>query len=436
MAEDSKAMLIGVDGLPPRLLETLGEQLPTLGRLLEEGCWGYLRSTIPYTTAPAWTSMVTGAYPGEHGIYDFLYLDDRRDLRVTRGSDCRVIPLWRRLQEVGLSSIIINVPPFYPAEAVKSAMIGSFPYHRLSVYPLSLEEEIRRRGYIIDIDNVVDRMKRDQVGVLRELLRAEEKRLEVAEYLLDHLPWNFFMIVLNFADRVLHNLPLSLVTSAIEGSKGRTGLLDRFLHHRDRRTKEIVSKMFRLLDEFLHRCLRRLQGGLLIIASDHGMAERPKAFLVNTWLREMGYINYERTRALCYSTVMPLGLIRLNLRGRELEGVVPRSSYDEVLDEIEAGLRGLIDPETGRHIIKRVWRGDQLYGSEARGNPPDLVFEVENGYTVDPWRLEDEMIVQASRLNDHEHYGAFLLHGWGKSGEKMEISEIHGIILEFLGLES
>ena len=66
MAHQPKAMLIGVDGLPPPLLESLGESLPTIGRLMEEGFWGPLRSTIPYTTAPAWTSMVTGVDPGRH----------------------------------------------------------------------------------------------------------------------------------------------------------------------------------------------------------------------------------------------------------------------------------------------------------------------------------------------------------------------------------
>jgi len=431
MAEDSKVMLIGVEGLSHRLLEALGERLPTLGSLLEESCCGCLRSTIPYTTAPAWTSMVTGVHPGRHGIYDFLHLDREHNLRVVRGSDCRARPLWRHLREEGLRSIIINVPPFYPAEDVDSAMIGSSPRHWLSVYPPSLEDEVRRRGYIIDVDNIAEKMRMNRLSVLEELLKAEKKRIEVAEYLLSHLPWSFSMIVFNFPDRLLHHLSISTV-EALRDSRGHSTLLDRLLK-RGRRTLRLIGDMFRLLDEFLSRCLKRIGGGLLIIASDHGMTRRPKVFLVNSWLREEGYIDHEKTRALCYSTVMPLGLIRLNLEGRERNGVVPRWGYEKLLDEIKSGLESLRDNESGERIIRRIWRGDELYGPKAMNDPPDLVFEVGEDYTVDPWRLEEEKVADASRPNDHERCGAFLIHGYERHVRVIE--EIHDVVIEFLGLE-
>ena len=433
MTHQPKAMLIGVDGLPPPLLERLGESLPTIGRLMEEGSWGPLRSTIPYTTAPAWTSMVTGVDPGRHGIYDFLHLDWGHNLRVARGSDCRATPLWRRLHQWGLRSIVVNVPPFYPAEAVDSAMIGSFPHRNLSVYPPSLRDHVRRMGYIIDVDDIAEKMRRSRVKALMELLRAEERRIRVAEYLLDHMPWNLSIIVLNFADRLLHNLPISTVEEALMDEGGST-LLNRLIFRGRWRIRRLIEEMFRILDEFLSRCLRRVGEELLIVASIHGMTERPRALLINGWLREMGYINYEETKALSYSTVMPLGLIRLNLEGRERGGVVPRGSHEELLNEIEGGLRDIRDMETGERVIKRIWRGERLYGPEAEGYPPDLIFEVEDGYTVDPWRLEEGVVAEASRPNDHERCGAFLIHGWEKHRGELEIGEIHDIILSHLGL--
>ena len=426
-------MVIGVDGLPHQLLESLGEHLPTLRTLMEERCWGSLKSTIPYTTSPAWTTMVTGVDPGRHGIYDFLYLDRERNLKVVRGSNCQAKPLWRRLKEEGLRSIIINVPPFYPAESVESAMIGSFPYHRISVHPPELEDEIKRMGYIIDVEDVVNRIKRDKVGTLRELLTAAERRVQVADYLLDRLPWDFFMIVFNFTDRLLHHLPRATIEGALN-PEGGSSLLRRLIHRGRRRILRLVERMLRLLDDFLSHCLGRIgDEGLLILASDHGMGERPRAFLVNEWLKEEGYIDYEETGALCYSTVMPIGLIRLNVKGRERRGVIPWHRYEKVLEDLDSRLHGLRDEE-GRRIIKRVWRCEDLYGSKAKGNPPDLVFEVEDGYTVDPWRLEGEALMEAARPNDHEREGVFLLYG-GHHPREMEIGEIHHIVLEALNVE-
>lgn len=433
MADTCRAMVIGVDGLPHQLLESLGEHLPTLGGLMEEGYWGCLRSTMPYTTSPAWTTMVTGVDPSKHGIYDFLYLDRGRNLRVVRGSDCRAKPIWRRLQEEGFRSIIINVPPFYPAEAIDSIMIGSFPYHKISIHPPHLEEEIKRMGYIIDVEDVIHKMKRNRIKALLEILTAAERRAYIANYLLDHFPWDLFMIVFNFTDRLLHHLPREVIERSMSLRDG-SSLLERVFHKGGRRFSRIIWRMFRTLDDFLSRCLERIdREGLLIIASDHGMGERPKAFLVNDWLRNEGYVDFERTGALCYSTVMPVGLIRLNVESRESSGVIPKHRFDGVVEEITSMLYSLRNDLGGR-IVRGVWRGEDLYGSEAEGSPPDIVFEVKRGYTIDPWRLEERTLVEASRPYDHERGGTFLIYGGERPRREMDIGEIHQVILEGFNL--
>jgi len=57
------------------------------------------------------------------------------------------------------------------------------------------------------------------------------------------------------------------------------------------------------------------------------------------------------------------GRIRVNLRGREAEGIVAPADYDRVLDEIEGLLRECIDPTTGAGVVESVERpagGDPL----------------------------------------------------------------------------
>lgn len=50
------------------------------------------------------------------------------------------------------------------------------------------------------------------------------------------------------------------------------------------------------------------------------------------------------------------GYIRINLRGRERDGIVAPEDYDRVCDEVEALLRGMRDARTGTPMVQRVVR--------------------------------------------------------------------------------
>ena len=70
-----KSILIGIDGAEPKLIDKWIDELPNLQKFYS--CYGKLNSTIPPSSAPAWTSIVTGVMPSEHGIYDFFILTER-----------------------------------------------------------------------------------------------------------------------------------------------------------------------------------------------------------------------------------------------------------------------------------------------------------------------------------------------------------------------
>ena len=66
-----KVLVVGLDCAPPSVLfktggeESLGlkDQLPNLSRLIDEGIYGPLSSSIPCITVPAWTAR-TGVPSG------------------------------------------------------------------------------------------------------------------------------------------------------------------------------------------------------------------------------------------------------------------------------------------------------------------------------------------------------------------------------------
>jgi predicted AlkP superfamily phosphohydrolase/phosphomutase len=67
------------------------------------------------------------------------------------------------------------------------------------------------------------------------------------------------------------------------------------------------------------------------------------------------------------------GAIRINLNGREPGGVVPVEQYDTVCSKIESELKQLINPETGRRVVKDILRPKDLYPNDDLGDFPDLI---------------------------------------------------------------
>jgi predicted AlkP superfamily phosphohydrolase/phosphomutase len=83
-------------------------------------------------------------------------------------------------------------------------------------------------------------------------------------------------------------------------------------------------------------------------------------------------IDWSRTRAYCLPTDLE-GCLRINLRGREPQGIVEPADLERTCDELEALMRSLVNPATGRRAVAGVVRvARDLRGARAE-RLPDLV---------------------------------------------------------------
>jgi predicted AlkP superfamily phosphohydrolase/phosphomutase len=65
--------------------------------------------------------------------------------------------------------------------------------------------------------------------------------------------------------------------------------------------------------------------------------------------------------------------IRINLKGREPLGIVePGGDYASLLDQLEAALKALINPLTGRAAVEEVFRLRTLFPGDRAEDLPDL----------------------------------------------------------------
>jgi predicted AlkP superfamily phosphohydrolase/phosphomutase len=157
----------------------------------------------------------------------------------------------------------------------------------------------------------------------------------------------------------------------------------------------VVENLYREMDAVVGQTLSTLRADdLLVIMSDHGFASWRRAFNLNSWLRDNGYlalrpgrrrtgqaasfgdIDWARTRAY------GLGLngLYINLRGREVSGTVDHGARTALVREIGDKLLGTIDPRTAAPAVTRVFSRDEAY--TLTGNEdiaPDLIVGYAKG---------------------------------------------------------
>ena len=76
-ADDRRVLILGVDGVDPRLLADLmsAGRVPNLSRLAGDGCFKVLGTSAPPQSPVAWSNFICGADPGTHAIFDFIHRD-------------------------------------------------------------------------------------------------------------------------------------------------------------------------------------------------------------------------------------------------------------------------------------------------------------------------------------------------------------------------
>src|ERR1043166_9161730 len=100
-----RTLIIGLDGATFDLIEPLvrAGHLPALARLMTHGVHGSLQAWPNMNSAAAWSSMVTGYNPGQHGVYDFGHAPQQRGhgWHPTTATCRRKDPFWRLLSAAG-----------------------------------------------------------------------------------------------------------------------------------------------------------------------------------------------------------------------------------------------------------------------------------------------------------------------------------------------
>jgi predicted AlkP superfamily phosphohydrolase/phosphomutase len=379
MTDGPRMAVIGLDCATPQLLfHDMTDELPNIRSMLDGALIGELQSITPPITVPAWACAMTGKTPGQLGIYGFRNRKDTsyEGLSIATSLAVEEPSVWDLLGEAGKRSLLIGVPPAYPVKPIDGWRVSCFltpPSATHYTWPADLAREVEEEvgEYIFDIPNF---REQGEEFVLQRCFAMTERRFKLARRLASNKPWDLFMMVEMGLDR-LHHV---------------------FWHYCDplhpkyeagNRFENAFRDYYRMLDREVGSLLEVLpDDAATILMSDHGARAMVGGVCFNDWLVHEGYLTLsdritgrtpiadakvDWSRTLAWGDGGYYGRLFLNVQGREPQGVIEQSQYEEVRDELIRKLEAMKGPDGGP-LGTRVIKPQDVY-PEVRGVAPDLI---------------------------------------------------------------
>jgi predicted AlkP superfamily phosphohydrolase/phosphomutase len=445
-----KTVIIGLDGATFDIIKPLASagRLPCLSRCMREGACAPLRSTILPNSFPGWASCTTGTSEGMHGVFSpFIKNPSSYTVRAMSGRDIMTRNVWDILSEHGGRSIVLNVPTTYPPEAINGMMVTGMLTPSLAsefTYPASLKRELLAAiaDYVIEPERIPDRHAR-----AAEFRRSIEVREQALHFLMARGEWDFLMVVFSVLDRAQHDYWADM-DQAHPRHDPKT----------PREFREFVHETYERLDAAVGRLIEQLPAdSRVFVVSDHGFCSELFEVRVNEVLAEAGLLAFKPGRQT-RSRVRSLGEkisrrlipprsngnllqkkveygkafldeidwsrtraffaqdkgIWANLAGRESEGIVRPSEFDEVIEEARAVLLSVVSPEDGWPVFERVMRREEAFNGLYSQRLPDLVMITRRDEYVYNERSSygDQIVPADSTTGTHSRDG--ILIAWGK----------------------
>jgi predicted AlkP superfamily phosphohydrolase/phosphomutase len=396
-------------------------RLPNLEALRARGARIELESPAEHFPASAYQTLYRGVEVGDHGLfYPFQWSAARQSIRLA--AEFGAAPaIWERLAAAGRSSLAIDPYECHAPHDSEGVLVSGWGMRERVVLerwsrPPGRDRALRRRhGRPADVTEVFGAQRPAQLQRLRERFLAAPRR--VADAAIELLGERRFDLAwLTFAAPHLAGHRLWEVPPYLDdGRLGRAGR---------ERIETALEDVYAEVDAQLGRVLEALPEDADVIAcsvlgmdvntsradmlpamlaavlggggaaeagadSDSGAMWRLRAALSGrlrgavaaampdrlalelTARLELRGVDWSATRAFAHPADNQ-GYIRLNLAGRERDGIVAEDEVAELIESIRAGLADFRDPDGEPAVAAVDWVPERWQGSAAE-RLPDLV---------------------------------------------------------------
>lgn len=469
----NRTLLIGLDGATFTILDPLMENgtMPFLKEFVKTGARAKLLSTANPLTPPAWISLMTGRNPGNHGVFDFIWAEERKadhyfTLYNFRDIQCETI--WSIVSRQNGRVCSLNFPMMSPPPAINGSVVPglvSWKHLRRNIHPAGLYEKLKGlAGFNAkELAWDFDMEKKAERGIAQEEyehwvefhIRREKLWFEIACYLMKSEPYDLMAILFDGPDKIMHMGYRFLDPKAFPASPTPW----------EEKIRGLCLEYFRALDGFLAEIVNLAEPDTRIfMASDHGFGPSWEVFRVNTWLHSKGYLtwknlenlddkskesaqkvvdkhfvllDWEKTTAYA-RTVTSNGIYIRVARNPDQSGV-PLEQYESFRNRLMGELKEVRDPETGEPVIKRILTKKEAYPGENNEQAPDLTLVMRDHSFVSILNKTPIIYRRPSIEGTHYPNGIFLAKGpgiqKGLSARQMSIEDVTPCLLYSLGLD-
>ena len=417
-----RVVVIGLDAMDAGLARRLADQgrMPVLAGLFEQSAWAPTRNPEGLVVGGIWPSFATAQWPGNHGFYCYRQFEDGA-YAVRRFTPYDIEPpaLWQVLSDEGRRCCVVDAPLTRPVEAIAGTHVVDWGTHDRMLAPSawpgpsvsdgSPHDVLAAAGPHPVLGSCDDYVRRgDHRGLAEALARGAERKTDLNLDLLSRGPWDLFLTVYSESHCAGHQFwglhdpswpghdpalrerlgdPLEATYQVLDAQLGRMVaavdpedvLVVLMSHgvgaHHD--GDHLFAEILRRLDEAsgpaspVRRWTERARRGA-------GRAQRTVArYRRPDDPRLFGRVSVDGSRRFVPVPNNELyAAVRLNLAGREPRGrITPGADADRWCDWLEARLLELTDAATGRPLVRRVLRVDDLFPGRRRNALPDLLVD-------------------------------------------------------------
>lgn len=417
-----RVLLLELDSLSLDFIRRHVNHLPLFDRLIGEGGLVQTRGTGDIASASVWPTFATGRHPGHHGHY-FPFQWHARNMRFYRpynrvwNGQLNYRPFWYDLADRGIRCQVLDAVQRIPDKHEHCLEINDWSAqssgHAFSSDRALLEElrhKFGKRPIGPEVPVVKSRKQSDQLKA--QILDSIRQKAEAIIWLGRKRPWQFYLASIQDAHRAGHNLwPVDDEFSSDVAPDSLLEIYQALDHHVTRILEALVddrtdSILFtlngmsgnRAQNHFLPQLLHRLNGawmgeqvqwagsdgrnGLIARLRDavppglqysatRILGERIQDWVVN---REfLGALDWNRT------TAFPVvaggeGLIRLNIRGRERQGLLDSDEkpYREYIEWLKKELLAVKVLPEGEPLVSKFIEMKTVYPGPRSHLLPDV----------------------------------------------------------------
>lgn len=466
-----RVLMLGLDAADHDLVQRLMREgrMPRLAALASRGSSGRLASPADLYAGGVWPTFYTGRHVADHGVYhNKQWRPESMRVEVPAEHWTNATPFWERWHDAGFESLIVDVPMVLGRpRPLRGAYLGGWGTHDLicrGSWPPGLWSDLHHRfGAPVMPPEAFGWQSAASLVALQQMLRHATGQLrDVAVDLMNGSPWRFACIVFGSlhrgghylwdrsqidtrsATRVDDHAPTPALVDLYSEVDAAVGTLI------DLATPDTTVIAFAvhgmgpnpgwsdLLPEILTQAATRISGQ----APRRGALYRLRRRLPHHWVRPLlQLLPLEATQSLVeiwsrrmydWSSTrhfpMPMdeaGYLRVNLKGRERDGIVDPGDAAAVCADLVRLLVSLHDAATGQPITGTpVWaHRDADPAAPGRRLLPDLVVPWTDARAATTRRLASSLLpgfifdvpprLPSGRSGNHRAHGWFIAAGPG-----------------------